>query len=114
MANYELQKTKEMDSTKNLKVIANLVMHNFEVNLNQVTGVKDTTEKILACFIAQYTSECKDYEIANHFQINQHYMNMSIEDLQVKLLVMDDTMQKCIYSMVDHAREIIQIIEPDY
>jgi len=63
VANYELQKTKEMDSTKNLKVIANLVMHNFEVNLNQVTGVKDTTEKILACFIAQYTSECKDYEI---------------------------------------------------
>jgi hypothetical protein len=41
-------------------------------------------------------------------------MNMSIEDLQVKLLVMDDTMQKGIYSMVDHAREIIQIIEPDY
>ena len=103
-----------MESTKNLKIITNLVMHNFEVKLNQVTGVKDTTEKILACFIAKYTSDCKDYEIANHFQINQHFMNMSVEDLQIRLLVMDNAMQKSIYSMVDHAREIIQIIEPDY
>jgi hypothetical protein len=103
-----------MNNNKNLKIIANLVMHNFEVRHNQVTGVKDTTEKILACLIAKFCSGCKDYEIANYFQINQHYMNMSIEDIQIELLLMDKTMQEAIYKMVDHAREIIQIIEPDY
>jgi hypothetical protein len=41
-------------------------------------------------------------------------MNMSVEDIQIELLIMEKTMQEAIYKMVDHARKIIQIIEPDY
>jgi hypothetical protein len=103
-----------MSIEKKLNIITNLLSHNLEVNVNELTGVKDTSEKVLACAIAQDCSGCKDHEIARYFAINPHYMNKRIEDLQVQFLVGTDSSKKSISDLFTHARNILQIIELNY
>jgi len=103
-----------MNSNKNLSIITNLLTHNLEVNVNELTGVKDTSEKMLACAIAQDCSGCKDHEIARYFSINPQYMNKRIEDLQVQFLVGTDSSKESISNLFTHAKEIIKIIELNY
>jgi len=103
-----------MTSNKNLSIITNLLTHNLEVKLNELTGVKDTSEKILACAIAKEFSGCKDHDIAMHFKINPQYMNKRIEDLQVQFLVGTDSSKESISNLFNHAKEIIKIIELNY
>ena len=103
-----------MSIEKKLNIITNLLSHNLEVNVNELTGVKDTSEKILACAIAQDCSGCKDYEIARYFAINPQYMNKRIEDLQVQFLVGTDSSKESISDLFTHARNILQIIELNY
>ena len=103
-----------MTSIKNLSIITNLLTHNLEVNVNELTGVKDTSEKILACAIAQDCSGCKDHEIARYFCINPQYMNKRIEDLQVQFLIGTNSSKESISNLFTHARNIIQIIELNY
>jgi len=103
-----------MSSNKNLSIITNLLTHNLDVKLNQLTGVKDTSEKILACAIAQDCSGCKDHEIARYFSIDCQYMNKRIEDLQVQFLVGTNSSKESISNLFTHAKEIIKIIELNY
>jgi hypothetical protein len=103
-----------MTSIKNLSIITNLLSHNLDVKLNQLVGIKDTSEKILACAIAQDCSGCKDHEIARYFAINPQYMNKRIEDLQVQFLVGTDSSKESISDLFTHARNILQIIELNY
>jgi hypothetical protein len=103
-----------MSIEKKLNIITNLLSHNLEVNVNELTGVKDTSEKILACAIAQDCSGCKDHEIARYFAINPQYMNKRIEDLQVQFLVGTDSSKESISDLFTHARNILQIIELNY
>ena len=103
-----------MSIEKKLNIITNLLSHNLEVNVNELTGVKDTSEKILACAIAQDCSGCKDHEIARYFAINPQYMIKRIEDLQVQFLVGTDSSKESISDLFTHARNILQIIELNY
>jgi len=103
-----------MSIEKKLNIITNLLSHNLEVNVNELTGVKDTSEKVLACAIAQDCSGCKDHEIARYFAINPQYMNKRIEDLQVQFLVGTDSSKESISDLFTHARNILQIIELNY
>jgi hypothetical protein len=103
-----------MSIEKKLNIITNLLSHNLQVNVNELTGVKDTSEKILACAIAQDCSGCKDHEIARYFAINPQYMNKRIEDLQVQFLVGTDSSKESISDLFTHARNILQIIELNY
>ena len=103
-----------MTSNKNLSIITNILTHNLEVNVNELTGVKDTSEKILACAIAQECSGLFDHDIARYFSINPQYMNKRIEDSQVQFLVGTDSSKESISNLFTHAKEIIKIIELNY
>ena len=69
-----------------LKKIAVLVCLAGSASWNDVKGIKDTPEKIYACYLAKKLTTASDREIAEYFYINQNYMISRMEDLAIEVL----------------------------
>ncbi|WP_121665265.1 hypothetical protein [Mesonia aquimarina] len=72
---------------EDLKTITAIVTYANGVDVYDVKGIKDTSVKIMACYLAQKLTKISERCIAKFFQINKDFMLQKIEDFSIELLL---------------------------
>ena len=74
-----------METNRQIRIIAEIVAYSNDVSTYEVMGIKDTTVKICACWIAKEIGITSDHELGNHFLIDHRYMNHRIGLLKLEM-----------------------------
>lgn len=73
-----------------LHKICSLVKFTQGCELYNIRGIKDTPQKIYACYLANKCTKATNKQISDFFKINEQYMRHQVEYFSIDMLVDQD------------------------
>ena len=83
-----------------LHKVTALVRYAYGCRVSEIRGIKDTYQKLMACYIAKQVSGLDDRSISLFFQINEVYMNNRLQNVSIDLL-MDPETETIVEELID-------------